>query len=135
LWGWSFGGYETAYALTHAPHLFHAGIAVAPVTDWRFYDTIYTERYMGRPQSNPAAYRASSVLPAVPRLRVPLLVSHGTSDDNVHVANTLALAESAIDSGRQIDLMLYPRKTHSIAGIAQRRHLFTHMIDFWAAHL
>ncbi len=135
IWGWSFGGYETAYAMTHSS-LFKAGAAVAPVTDWHFYDTIYTERYMGRPQDDIAAYDASSVLPAAANLHGDLLISHGTSDDNVHMANTIALMQTFIDAGRtNVDFMVYPRRTHSIAGIAQRRHLYGHMLQWWLKHL
>ncbi len=135
IWGWSFGGYETAYALTHSD-LFKAGASVAPVTDWHFYDTIYTERYMGRPQDDLASYNASSVLPAAANLHGDLLVSHGTSDDNVHMANTISLMQAFIDADRtNVDFMVYPRRTHSIAGIAQRRHLYSHMLQWWLAHL
>ena len=135
IWGWSFGGYETAYAMTHST-LFKAGAAVAPVTDWHYYDTIYTERYMGKPQDNLAAYNASSVLPAAANLHGDLLISHGTSDDNVHMANTISLLQSFIDAGEtNVDFMVYPRRTHSIAGIAQRRHLYGHMLQWWLKHL
>lgn len=135
LWGWSFGGYETTYALTHAPGVWKVGVAVAPVTDWRFYDSIYTERYMGTPAQNPAAYHASSVIAAASKLQGKLLISHGTGDDNVHMANTISLIQAFIDAGKQIDFMVYPRKTHSISGIPQRRHLFNHMLNYWQEHL
>lgn len=135
IWGWSFGGYETAYALTHSD-LFKAGAAVAPVTDWHYYDTIYTERYMGKPQENRTAYDTSSVLPAAAHLHGDLLISHGTSDDNVHMANTISLLQAFIDADRtNVDLMVYPRRTHSIAGIAQRRDLYGHMLQWWLKHL
>ncbi len=135
IWGWSFGGYETAYAMTHST-LFKAGAAVAPVTDWHYYDTIYTERYMGKPQDDLAAYNASSVLPAAANLHGDLLISHGTSDDNVHMANTISLLQSFIDADQtNVDFMVYPRRTHSIAGIAQRRHLYGHMLHWWLKHL
>jgi len=135
IWGWSFGGYETAYALTHSD-LFKAGAAVAPVTDWHYYDTIYTERYMGKPQDDLAAYDASSVLPAAAKLHGDLLISHGTSDDNVHMANTISLMQAFIEADRtNVDFMVYPRRTHSIAGIAQRRHLYGHMLQWWLKHL
>jgi len=135
IWGWSFGGYETTYALTHAPLVWKVGVAVAPVTDWHLYDTIYTERYMGMPQHETAAYDESSVIERVDRYRGPMLVSLGTSDDNVHMANTVSLAQAMILAGKQMDLMLYPRKTHGISGIPQRRHLFNHMLQYWEAHL
>jgi len=135
IWGWSFGGYETTYALTHAPGVWKVGVAVAPVTDWKYYDSIYTERYMGTPKQNPAAYAESSVLEKAGSLQGSLLISHGTSDDNVHLANTISLVQAFILNGKQIDMMVYPRKTHGISGIPQRRHLFTHMLEYWQAHL
>lgn len=135
LWGWSFGGYETAYALTHAPRLWKVGVAVAPVTDWRYYDTIYTERYMGTPQQNPAAYRESSVVARAAALGGRLLLLHGTADDNVHLANSVALVQAFVRSGKQVDFMVYPRKAHGISGIPQQRHLFNHMLEYWQAHL
>ena len=135
IWGWSFGGYETIYALTHTD-LFKAGAAVAPVTDWHYYDTIYTERYMGTPQAQPSAYDVSSNVKSAGSLHGDLLVSHGTSDDNVHMANTIALLQAFIESGKTgVDLFLYPRRTHSIAGVAQRRQLFEHMLEWWTRHL
>ncbi|EQD65233.1 dipeptidyl-peptidase IV, partial [mine drainage metagenome] len=100
IWGWSFGGYMTAYALTHAPDVWRAGIAVAPVTRWQDYDTIYTERYMGTPQQNPAGYAASSVVAAARRLADPLLLVAGTGDDNVHWQNTLQLVQALIQANR-----------------------------------
>jgi dipeptidyl-peptidase-4 len=135
IWGWSFGGYETTYALTHSPGTWKVGVAVAPVTDWRFYDSIYTERYMGMPQTNAKAYDESSVIAAAGNLRDKLLISHGTSDDNVHMANTVSLIQAFIEHGKQIDFMIYPRKNHGIPGIPQRRHLFNHMLNYWEQNL
>ena len=135
IWGWSFGGYETTYAMTHAPGVWKTGVAVAPVTDWKFYDSIYTERYMGTPQANAAAYTASSVIDRAGSLQGHLLISHGTSDDNVHLANTISLLQAFILKGKQVDMMVYPRKTHGISGIPQRRHLFTHMLQYWEQNL
>lgn len=135
IWGWSFGGYETCYALTHS-HLFKAGAAVAPVTDWHLYDTIYTERYMGAPQKNERVYEESSVLDAAGRLNGPLLIQHGTADDNVHMANTMQLVQRFILAREsRVFFYPYPRKTHSIAGLAQRRSVFEHMLDFWKTYL
>jgi dipeptidyl-peptidase 4 len=131
MWGWSFGGYETCYALTHS-RLFAAGAAVAPVTDWHFYDTIYTERYMGLPSRNAAAYDKSSVLNAANRLNGPLLIQHGTADDNVHMANSMQLMQQFILAHEsRVVFYPYPRKTHSMRGLAQQRSIFAHMLDFW----
>jgi dipeptidyl-peptidase-4 len=133
IWGWSFGGYETCYALTHST-LFAAGAAVAPVTDWHLYDTIYTERYMGSPAQNRAAYEKSSVLGAAGRLHGPLLIQHGTSDDNVHMANTMALLQRFILAHEtRVQFYPYPRKTHSIGGLPQQRSVFARMLAFWRA--
>jgi dipeptidyl-peptidase-4 len=135
IWGWSFGGYATTYALTHAPRIWKVGIAVAPVTDWTYYDTIYTERYMGMPGPNAAEYRASSSVAGAAALEGRLLISHGTADDNVHIANSISLLQAFVLAGKQADFMVYPRKTHSISGVPARRHLFAHMLEYWRAHL
>lgn len=133
IWGWSFGGYETCFALTHSA-LFAAGAAVAPVTDWHLYDTIYTERYMGMPAQNRPAYEKSSVLSAAGTLHGPLLIQHGTSDDNVHMANTIQLLQRFILAHEtRVQFYPYPRKTHSISGLAQQRSVFARMLAFWKA--
>lgn len=135
IWGWSFGGYMTAYALTHAPHVWRAGIAVAPVTRWQDYDTIYTERYMGTPQQNPAGYAESSVVAAARRLADPLLLVAGTGDNNVHWQNTLQLVQALIHANRPYQLLIYPNKTHGISGPTARTDLFTAMERFWEQNL
>lgn len=129
IWGWSYGGYMTSYALTHSTR-FKLGIAGAPVTDWRNYDTVYTERYMGTPQDNPDGYRRSSVVEAAAQLHGELLLIHGTIDENVHLANTLQLAYALQEAGRQFRLMLYPRSRHGVADPEQRLHLYRMMSDF-----
>lgn len=131
IWGWSFGGYETCYALTHS-RLFAAGAAVAPVTDWHLYDSIYTERYMGMPAYNGDAYARSSVLNSAGRLNGPLLIQHGTADDNVHMANTIQLLQQfVLTHETRVQFYPYPRKTHPIRGLPQQRALYAHMLDFW----
>ncbi len=125
IWGWSYGGYMTAYALTHAPDAFAAGVAVAPVTDWRLYDSIYTERYMGTPEENPEGYAAGSVLEAVEKLRPGrLLVIHGTGDDNVHVQNTLQLSDRAWRAGTRFELVLFPGLKHGIRAPGSHLQVF-----------
>jgi dipeptidyl-peptidase 4 len=126
-WGWSYGGYFTLYAMENSD-LFKAGVSVAPVTDWHNYDSIYTERYMGLPKDNEQGYKDSSPVNFAAKLNGSLLEVHGTSDDNVHMQNTIQMINGFIDAGKQFQLMLYPRKTHGIAGKAARTHLF-HMID------
>jgi dipeptidyl-peptidase-4 len=127
-WGWSFGGTLAAYTLTHST-LFKAAVAVAPVTDWRLYDSIYTERYMGMPRQNPEGYRSSSILQSAPELRGRLLIAQGTSDDNVHVQNSLQLADALISAGKPFDLELYPGKTHAIEGVAARSDLYHRIVE------
>jgi len=118
VWGWSYGGYMTLYALTHAPGIFRAGVAGAPVTDWKLYDSIYTERYMGTPASNPKGYGTSA--PLASALEADLLIVHGTSDDNVHVANTLSFADALIHAGKPHTLNLHPRQLHGFKDVANR---------------
>ena len=126
-WGWSYGGYFTLYAMEHSD-MFKSGVAVAPVTNWMLYDTIYTERYMGLPKDNEKGYHDSSPVYFARDLSGKLLEVHGTSDDNVHMQNTIQMVNGLIEAGKQFQLMLYPGKTHGIAGQAARDHLF-HMID------
>ncbi len=133
IWGWSNGGFMTAYALTHSDR-FKAGISVAPVTNWRNYDSIYTERYMGLPKDNASAYD-DSIVSAASSLHGSLLLVHGTSDDNVHFQNTIQLTDALIKAGKQFRLMVYPDKTHGIAGSSTRTQLFHMMEDFWNQEL
>jgi dipeptidyl-peptidase-4 len=124
MWGWSNGGSMTLYAMTHSP-LFKAGVSVAPVTDQRNYDSIYTERYMGMPQENVSGYKQAVLADVAKDLSGRVLIVHGTSDDNVHMQNTIQMVNGLINANKQFDLMLYPRKTHGIAGTAARTNLFT----------
>ena len=135
LWGWSYGGYMTAYALTHAPGVWRAGISVAPVTAWQDYDSVYTERYMGTPQENPKGYSESSAVAAAGGLADPLLLAAGTGDDNVHWQNTLQFIQALIHAGKPYELLVYPNSTHGIAGPAARAHLFTAMEAYWKRQL
>ena len=129
IWGWSYGGYMTSYALTHSTS-FKLGIAGAPVTDWHNYDTIYTERYMGLPSNNPDGYKSSSVLTAAGNLHGRLLLLHGTTDDNVHLTNTLQFAHALQTAGKQFDMMLYPKSRHGVTDPLQVRHLRELMTRF-----
>lgn len=134
IWGWSGGGFAAAFALTHSD-VFRAGIAVAPVTDWRLYDSIYTERYMGLPRVEHEAYRRTSAVEAAANLQGRLLLIHGTSDDNVHPQNTLRLIDALIDAGKPYELQLYPGQTHGISGDKDRLHAFRVMEEFWIRQL
>lgn len=133
MWGWSGGGSMTLYSLTHSDR-FKAGISVAPVTNWRDYDSTYTERYMGLLKDNASAYD-DSIVNAASSLHGSLLLVHGTSDDNVHFQNTVQMTDALIKAGKQFRLMVYPNKTHGIAGPGTRTQLFHMMEDFWNKEL
>ncbi len=135
IWGWSYGGYFTTYALTHAPGVFAAGVAVAPVTDWKLYDSIYTERYMGKPSENPKGYEAGSVLAKVAGLKDPLLIIHGTGDDNVHFQNTLQFANAAWRAGKTFSLKLFPNLKHGLRARGSYLQVFSAIGNFFEAHL
>ena len=126
-WGWSWGGSFTLYAMTHTDRI-RAGVAVAPVTDWRNYDSIYTERYLGLPSANANIYTADSPTTSAAKLKGRLMIAHGTGDDNVHFANTIQFLQPLIDAGIPYDLQLFPRKTHSIAGPTARNELFNRIL-------
>jgi dipeptidyl-peptidase-4 len=130
IWGWSFGGYNTLMALSTGNGVFKAGIAVAPPTDWRFYDTVYTERYMRTPQENPGGYTATSPIRLAGNLEGKLLLVHGTADDNVHFHQTLEYAEALVQAGKQFEMQIYKDRNHSIAGGNTRYHLYTRMATF-----
>ena len=115
--GHSYGGYITSYAMTHS-NLFAAGIAGAPVTDWRDYDSIYTERYMGLPKDNPQGYSVSSVVRAAANLHGKLLILHGEIDDNVSLRNTMRFVGVLQDANKDFELMIYPSSRHRISGAA-----------------
>lgn len=135
IWGWSYGGYMTLYSLLNVPGTFKTGVAVAPVTDWRNYDTIYTERYMDRPADNEAGYRDSAPLQKAASLADPLLLVHGSSDDNVHMQNSVQLLEAFVNAGKPVEFMLYPRKNHGILGGPARTHLYEKITQFLTRHL
>ena len=134
IWGWSNGGSMTLYAMTHSDR-FKAGVAVAPVTNQENYDTIYTERYMGLLKEDKSGYDQSDVTKSADKLHGALLLVHGTSDDNVHFQNTIQMIDALIKAGKQFRLMIYPNKTHSIAGKDARVHLFTMIEDHFEREL
>jgi len=130
IWGWSYGGYMTALTAAKGGDLFRAAIAVAPVTDWRLYDSIYTERFMWIPRENEEGYKESSPQNYVDGLRARFLLVHGTGDDNVHPQNSLQLADKLEAAGRPFYMLLYPNRTHSISGGNSQAHLFESMTRF-----
>ncbi|MEA4937408.1 MAG: S9 family peptidase [Paludibacter sp.] len=135
IWGWSFGGTMTLTAMSTGEKVFKAGISVAPVTDWRFYNTAYTERFMQTPQENFSGYDQSSALLNAGKLNGRLLIIHGTSDDNVHYTNTLVYINKLVELEKQFEMQIYTDKNHSITGKQTRRHLYTRMVEFLERNL
>jgi len=130
IWGWSYGAYNTLMSMSKGRGIFKAGIAVAPVTDWKFYNTIYTERYMRTPNENFTGYANSSAIQLAAQLQGNLLLIHGTSDDNVHYQNTLYYSDALMNAGKQFDMQIYSGKNHSLLGNKTRYHLYTRMTNF-----
>ncbi len=130
IWGWSYGGFMSANCLFQGADTFEMAISVAPVTSWRFYDSIYTERYMQTPQENASGYDENSPLSHVDKLKGKFLLVHGSADDNVHVQNTMRLVEALVQANKQFDWRIYPDKNHGIYGGNTRLHLYTLMTDF-----
>ena len=130
IWGWSYGGSMTLRSMSTGEKIFKAGIAVAPVTDWRLYNTAYTERFMRRPQENFDGYKKTSAIEMASKLEGRLLLIHGTADDNVHYQNSLLYAEKLVEEGKQFEMQIYTDKNHSILGKQTRRHLYTRMSEF-----
>ncbi len=135
IWGWSFGGYLTSLCLVKGGDVFKTGIAVAPVTNWRFYDSIYTERYLQRPQENEKGYDDNSPLNFADKLKGKYLLVHGTADDNVHFQNSMEWVDKLVQANVQFDSFFYPNKNHGIAGGITRFHLYTKMTDFLLKNL
>ena len=130
IWGWSFGGYNTLMAMSVGNGAFKAGIAVAPPTDWRYYDTVYTERFMRTPKENRKGYDETSPLLLAKDLQGKLLLVHGTADDNVHFKQSMDYAEALVQAGKQFEMQLYRDRNHSIFGGNTRLHLYTRMSEF-----
>jgi dipeptidyl-peptidase-4 len=125
IWGWSGGGSSTLNALFRYPDIYHTGMAVAPVPDLRYYDTIYQERYTGHPKLNPEAYAQGSPITFAHQLKGNLLIVHGTGDDNVHYQGTEALINELIENGKHFTMMAYPNRTHGIyEGPGTTRHVY-----------
>ncbi|GAA4273833.1 S9 family peptidase [Aquimarina gracilis] len=130
IWGWSYGGFMSSNCLFKGADTFKMAIAVAPVTSWRFYDTIYTERYLMTPQENAKGYDDNSPINFVNGLKGKFLLVHGSADDNVHVQNTMRLAEALIQANKDFDWAIYPDKNHSVSGGNTRLHLYNKMTNF-----
>ncbi len=134
IWGWSFGGYMSAMALSKS-NLFKVGIAVAPVVDWRFYDTVYTERFMRTPNENPVGYKNTSLLEMAKDLSGRLFLIHSTADDNVHLQNSYEYANKLIEADKQFDMFIYPNRNHGIYGGNTRNHLYKMKFDYLERNL
>jgi dipeptidyl-peptidase-4 len=135
IWGWSFGGSTALWAMSTGQPVFKAGISVAPVTDWRLYNTAYTERFMQTPEQNAMGYDQTSAILQAEKLNGRLLIIHGTADDNVHVQNTYVYTDALVKAGKQFEMQIYTDKNHSIQGNAVRRHLYTRKVDFLEKNL
>lgn len=135
IWGWSFGGYMTCEAMLRGGEVFKAGFAGAPVTDWRRYDTIYTERYMGTPRENAEGYRDSSPVNFAAGLKGKLLIAHATGDDNVHFANSVALEEKLVQAQKYAEFLIYADRGHGIGDSAARIHIFNRATQFFVENL
>jgi dipeptidyl-peptidase 4 len=130
IWGWSYGGFMSLNSIFQHPDVFKTAVAVAPVTHWKYYDTIYTERYMGLPQTNMSGYTKGSPITYVRGLRGNLLVVHGSGDDNVHYQNTEVLVDSLVTAQRQFQLMVYPNRTHGIFGGGATEHIYSLLTSY-----
>jgi len=130
IWGWSYGGHMSSLAILQYNDVFSAAIAVAPVTSWRYYDTIYTERFLTTPQENPQGYDENSPVTYAANLKAKFLLIHGTGDDNVHFENSVALADALIAHGKQFNSFYYPDRAHGISSRNARVHLYTMMTNF-----
>ena len=129
IWGWSFGGFMTSLCMCKSD-VFKMGIAVAPVTNWRYYDTIYTERYLRKPDQNESGYDDNSPITHAANLKGKYLIVAGTADDNVHYQNQMEMVEALVQADVQFDMFTYPNRNHSIYGGNVRYHLYVKMINY-----
>ncbi|MCR9012839.1 S9 family peptidase [Gabonibacter chumensis] len=135
IWGWSYGGFMSSLCLMKGNDVFSTAIAVAPVTNWRFYDSVYTERFMRRPQDNPNGYDDNSPINWADKLKGHLLICHGTADDNVHIQNAYELSEALVQANKPFDMQIYTNRNHSIFGGLTRLHLYSKFMDYLDKHL
>ena len=135
IWGWSFGGYCTLMSMSEGTPAFKAGVAVAAPSDWRYYDTVYTERFMRTPKENMEGYQASSAMTRASQLSGELLLIHGTADDNVHLRNASEYSEALVQADKQFDMHIYTNRNHGIRGGNTTKHLLTRVTEFFIEHL
>ena len=131
IWGWSYGGYNVLMSMSRGDGAFKAGVAIAPVTDWRYYDTVYTERFMRTPQQNKTGYDKGSAIALADKLQGNLLLIHGTTDDNVHLQNSIEYTRALIDANKHFEMFYFPDKDHSIRGGNSRMYLHSKVIDYY----
>jgi len=130
IWGWSYGGFMSTLALAEGSDVFSAAVAVAPVTDWRYYDTIYTERYMQTPAENSEGYSNYAPVNLAGKIKGDYLIIHGTGDDNVHFQHATDMVDALVKQNIQFETMFYPNRNHGISGGSTRLHLYRLMTDF-----
>ena len=135
IFGWSYGGYMSSLCISKGADIFNSAIAVAPVTNWRFYDNIYTERFMRTPKENGDNYDLNSPINHVSKIKGHYLLIHGTADDNVHFQNSMEMVNSLVKSNIEFDFFAYPNKNHGIYGGYTRLHLYNKMTDFLTENL
>ena len=135
IWGWSFGGYNTLMSMSEGTPIFKAGVAIAAPTDWRFYDSVYTERFMRTPKENMEGYEASSAINRANKLHGELLLIHGSADDNVHLRNAAEYSEALVQADKQFDMQVYTNRNHGIFGGNTRHHLLTRVSNFFIENL
>lgn len=135
IWGWSFGGYNTLMSMSEGSGAFKAGVAIAAPTDWRFYDSVYTERFMRTPKENGEGYDAGSPIKQAAKLQGKLLLIHGTADDNVHFQNCAEYSEALVQANKQFDMQVYTNRNHGISGGNTRNHLINRVADFFIENL
>ena len=135
IWGWSFGGYNTLMSMSDGSGAFKAGVAIAAPSDWRFYDTVYTERFTRTPKENAEGYDAGSAIKRAPQLKGSLLLIHGTADDNVHYQNCAEYSEALVQAGIQFAMQVYTNRNHGIFGGKTREHLMNRVANFFIQNL
>ncbi len=134
IWGWSYGGFNTLMSMSEGRPVFKCGVAVAPPTSWRYYDTIYTERFMRTPQENSKGYDECPISRAK-NLSGNLLLCHGLADDNVHFRNSAEYSESLVQADKQFEMQVYTNRNHGIGGGNTRHHLYTRINNFFVSNL
>ena len=134
IWGWSFGGFNTLMSLSEGRNAFKAGVSVAPPTNWRWYDTVYTERYMRTPQENPDGYAVNPIERAS-KMNAKLLICHGIADDNVHIQNAYEYSEALVQADKDFKENFYTNRNHSIFGGNTRNHLFRQITEWFVKNL